>query len=512
MKTRKLAAAWGLACYIAAVHFSTASIASPKDSDASKVLQPSTVAIVKVDQAALAEPAGLLTAEELQPLIQVMQILSAGDDAWLTFELTPSIFTPSVRLYGVADDTSIDELNKSLDGTGYGPAIESGDLRVIELTKWAKSSSQQHTVDTQRAEMLAAAMATVEDSAISCVVLPPQAIWRAYEETFTSLPPEFGGGPITTLTRGMQWAGIKIDPVKTTVHAHIQSESASDAKALAEIWPKLLNGLIAAIPLKRADTLKDSLRSVSDATKTTVGSSAVQVTLDASNLTGLAGDSVKTLLGQTAAPLLARRKQEQLRTMMLAIHNHESAYRSFPPSKKARKLEGGKSGLSWRVHVLPFMGKEAQALWSEFNLEESWDSEHNKKLLSRMPDVYGLPNGLLGSTAIKSGYTTWLAPEGEKCWMGQPKAFSFGKVTDGTSNTIAIVRVKPELAVPWTAPQDYRFAPESPADGLATDASGSVDAAMLDGSSHRLPVDLEPETWKHLFEMNDGHVVNPHRE
>lgn len=511
MKTCKLAATWGLTYYFAFVLFLSPSIAAPEDSDAAKILQPTTVAVFKVDATALAEPAGLLAAEELQPIVRVMQILAAGDDAWLTFDLAPSIFAPSVRLYGVASDASVEELNKSLDGTGYGPAAEADGLRFVELTKWANASNQ-HVTDTQRTETLEAAMATVDDASIAGVVLPPVAIWRAYEETFTSLPPEFGGGPVKTLTRGMQWASITVDPVKMTAQTHIQSASPADAEALEEILPKLAHGVIAAIPLRRADNLKESLRNIVDATKTSVGESSIQVVLEASNLDGAAGDSINALIGQTTAPLLARRKQEQLKVLMLAILNHESAYRCFPPSQQARNQDDGSSGLSWRVHVLPFMGEEELALWKEFNRDEPWDSDHNMKLLEKMPKIYSLPSGLFANESIKPGYTTWLAPQGEKCWMGQPKAFSFEKVTDGSSNTISIVRVKPKLAVPWTAPQDYKFDPESPADGLATDVTGHVDAAMLDGSGHRISIDLKPQTWKHLFEMNDGHVVRPHRE
>ena len=39
--------------------------------------------------------------------------------------------------------------------------------------------------------------------------------------------------------------------------------------------------------------------------------------------------------------------------------------------------------------MLPYV--EEGELFKEFKLDEPWDSEHNKKLLARMPKVYAIP-------------------------------------------------------------------------------------------------------------------------
>lgn len=44
---------------------------------------------------------------------------------------------------------------------------------------------------------------------------------------------------------------------------------------------------------------------------------------------------------------------------------------------------------SWRVLLLPFLGEEE--LYKQFKLNEPWDSDHNIKLLSKMPAVYRAP-------------------------------------------------------------------------------------------------------------------------
>jgi hypothetical protein len=45
--------------------------------------------------------------------------------------------------------------------------------------------------------------------------------------------------------------------------------------------------------------------------------------------------------------------------------------------------KNGKRLLSWRVALLPYL--EEMLLYNEFNLNEPWDSEHNKKLIAKMP-------------------------------------------------------------------------------------------------------------------------------
>jgi hypothetical protein len=45
--------------------------------------------------------------------------------------------------------------------------------------------------------------------------------------------------------------------------------------------------------------------------------------------------------------------------------------------------------LSWRVLVLPYLGQEE--LFAQFRLTEPWDSDHNVRLLDRMPSTYAPP-------------------------------------------------------------------------------------------------------------------------
>ena len=70
------------------------------------------------------------------------------------------------------------------------------------------------------------------------------------------------------------------------------------------------------------------------------------------------------------------------------MHNYHSANNTFP--RAASIDENGKPLLSWRVAILPYLGH--QELYNKFNLDEPWDSAHNKALLKEMPPVYSCPN------------------------------------------------------------------------------------------------------------------------
>ena len=90
--------------------------------------------------------------------------------------------------------------------------------------------------------------------------------------------------------------------------------------------------------------------------------------------------------------------QNNLKQLAIAVHNYASTYQNRLPSA-AIYSKDGKPLLSWRVTLLPYV--EEDALYKEFKLDEPWDSEHNKKLLARMPKVYAPP--VPGKTKVPYG-------------------------------------------------------------------------------------------------------------
>ncbi len=197
-----------------------------------------------------------------------------------------------------------------------------------------------------------------------------------------------------------------------------------------------------------------------------------------------------------------------LRTVALAWHNYHDVYRGMPAAYNTD--EEGKPLLSWRVHILPYLGH--QDLYNEFHLDEPWSSEHNRKLIRRMPREYKAPGSL-----SEPGKTNYLGIIGDQAVLVGPKEADFGKqppvgsgfrdITDGTSNTFGAVEVIDELAVIWTKPDDFEPDKENPTEGLVGLRPGVFLAMMCDGSVCAVSQNIDKKTLKALFTRNGGEVV-----
>src|SRR5262249_13923767 len=80
--------------------------------------------------------------------------------------------------------------------------------------------------------------------------------------------------------------------------------------------------------------------------------------------------------------------QNNLRQIRMALHNLRDVNGFLPAGYYDKSGKG--LGLSWRVAILPYI--EEAKLWQEFHLDEPWNSEHNKKLITKMPKTYAPPD------------------------------------------------------------------------------------------------------------------------
>jgi type II secretory pathway pseudopilin PulG len=204
-----------------------------------------------------------------------------------------------------------------------------------------------------------------------------------------------------------------------------------------------------------------------------------------------------------AAREAARRNQSMnnMKQLMLSLLNYEAAERTYPAY--ANFNADGKPLLSWRVHILPFL--EQQALYQQFHLDEPWDSDHNKKLIAKMPAVFLNPGSNL---ALGDGKTSYLGVKGEdSLFDGSEKGRSMRELTDGTSNSIALVAVDDDAAVIWTKPADWE--PDAadlmkPFDGPHP---GGFLTAFCDGSVRFMSKTIDPTLFKSLLTVDGGEVV-----
>ena len=205
-----------------------------------------------------------------------------------------------------------------------------------------------------------------------------------------------------------------------------------------------------------------------------------------------------------AARTAARRNDSlaHLRDFAIALQNYHDTKGEFPAH--ASYSEDGKPLLSWRVHLLPYM--EEVQLYRQFHLDEPWDSEHNKQLIAKMPDIFQSPSSPLERA---DGKTLYMAPIGKGFVMdGTKDGVGIRQITDGTSKTIVVVEANPEKAVIWTKPDDLKVDLENPADGLGGLYAGVFQAAFADGFAKGISNSLDPKILKGLFTRNGREVFN----
>jgi hypothetical protein len=345
---------------------------------------------------------------------------------------------------------------------------------------------------------LAAAFAAAGDTAAQVILIPPADTTRVVEELMPQLPAELGGGPSSVLTRGIRWAAVGIDvSPRTTFRLAIQSQDAQAALALRE---KLV-GLLCL-----AGALPDVQKQVPDFQAV---AAFLAPKVEGDRLTVFSDDKTESFqraLGAIVQPIAEAEARlassNSLKEIALGILNYEAANRHFP--LPASRSPDGKPLLSWRVHILPYLGENA--FYKQFRLDEPWDSPHNLALVEKMPSVYRLP-----LSKSPAGRTNYLLPVGNGAVFEPDKSIMFKDITDGSSNTIMVVTVDDAHAAIWTKPDDWPFDPQHPTAGLGHFFKRGFATAFCDGSVHTLAWPEKPKDLarlRALFTRASGETID----
>jgi len=187
--------------------------------------------------------------------------------------------------------------------------------------------------------------------------------------------------------------------------------------------------------------------------------------------------------------------QNNLKQIGLAYHVYFDANKVLPAHAIYSK-DGKTPLLSWRVAILPYI--EHGPLYNQFKLDEPWDSEHNKKLIAKMPRIYEAPNDKKAE-----GMTYYQVFTGPDTPHDGSKALKLFDITDGTSNTILAVEAKD--AVIWTKPADLTLPKQkdriTPIGGLF---KNGTNALFFDGSVRFLARDVSGEQLRALVTPRGG--------
>ncbi len=166
-----------------------------------------------------------------------------------------------------------------------------------------------------------------------------------------------------------------------------------------------------------------------------------------------------------------------LRQIGIALHEYHDAYGAFPPAYTV-DADGNRLH-SWRTLILPFFdtGLPDELHDCKIDPTKPWDDPANAKALANMESVFHCP-----SADIPQYHTTYLAVVTPNSCLRPARPRPLSEVTDHPGQTLMVIEVPLEHAVPWMAPQD---ADEQMVLDIGSDSDlshpGEFFAAFVDG-------------------------------
>ncbi|HEY3964713.1 MAG TPA: DUF1559 domain-containing protein [Planctomycetaceae bacterium] len=180
-----------------------------------------------------------------------------------------------------------------------------------------------------------------------------------------------------------------------------------------------------------------------------------------------------------------RRSQcrNNLRQIARALLSYEYQHHALPPAYTVDV--DGKPLHSWRTLILPYL--DHAPLYNSIDLSKPWDDPANEAAFNTHVAVFDCPSdsGLRDPTTSSGprNYTTYLASVGPNACFRLTEPRLLSEITDGTPNTLMLIEVASDQAVPWMSPQDADEAMimSIPAHPKLTH-TGGTHAALCDGS------------------------------
>ncbi len=324
---------------------------------------------------------------------------------------------------------------------------------------------------------------------------PPEAM--AFLSTFSPLWEQTNGGALgLTLADGMTLAGhvrCQSPEAAETVHKTLEALLALGGNSLpqAELHAQQLPPGPRAASLALLKQAKQLLESE----KLSRDDKTVQ-------LTATSGIDAKLILNLLLPAVHASRKaaaqsqsSNNLRQLGLAMYNYLEIHKRFPPAVVMGP--DGKTPHSWRIELLPYL--DGTALYNEYKMDEPWDSENNKRVLTKMPTIFRHPSDSPDSTN-----TSYLAITGEKTLFSGTQGTQLSDVLDGTALTILLVEVKSDI--PWTKPVDLAYTPGTVPE-VGGWSEGGYHVGLADGSVRFFRHGIEKSVLERLITVADGKTV-----
>ena len=456
-------------------------------------LTQTSVAILCLDLHRLEVEAHQELLNQLSKLVPQLPLLSNGfpaptetngqvDELFIIFDFIGSPEQFAFAVFLPSKEKRLLELNNAnLKGTMESRLI--GPPVLLDHLKTKPPGSER--------PYLKRAFSRYQGATIQFVIAPTADQQRVLREMLPDLSGDLGDAQGVDLADGFLYLAGGMNDLNSL---EISLETSSEKSA--EAWKQAIAGLLGRIAKNEALLAKvpDAAALAASLVPQQKGS---QLTISRDQTSKISASILQHFQEVITADARRRESANNLKHLGLAFHNFHDKYQSFPPA--ASFDADGKPLLSWRVFLLPALGE--QKLYEQFRLNEPWDSEHNKALVDKMPEIFQSPR-----TPALPGHTVFQVITGEKTLFAGKSGKGMPDIKDGTSNTVLVVETIAERAVPWTKPADPELDPAAPNTGLVEGRDGFW-TTFCDGSARFISKDVAPETLLKLFMPADGQVI-----
>ncbi|WP_425400611.1 DUF1559 domain-containing protein [Aeoliella sp.] len=163
-----------------------------------------------------------------------------------------------------------------------------------------------------------------------------------------------------------------------------------------------------------------------------------------------------------------------MKMILLGLQGYHDANGELPPAYTVD--DNGNRLHSWRTLILPYM--EGTTVYKSIDLTKPWDDPANAEARESVVETYVCPSASYEDEHL----TTYVAVVGPEFLFSGPTSRTFVDVSDGLSNTIAVVEIGLEHAVHWMSPEDVDENFVLNTEGaMETGHSGIFIAGFLDG-------------------------------
>lgn len=213
----------------------------------------------------------------------------------------------------------------------------------------------------------------------------------------------------------------------------------------------------------------------------------------------------------------ARRTQSKnnLKQLMLAIHNFESTFGHLPPGTMPNAALQPEERISWLASLLPYV--ELGPLYNQMDQKSAWDQGANEAISQTPLTVFVHPT-MTGQAPAMSNYVgiAGLGAEGPTLDAKNPKAGAFAyekkrgfrDVADGLSNTAFVAETN--RGAPWMQGGESTIRPltQQPyiggPDGIGGISVGGANVGMGDGSVRFISDKVDPKVMEALSTIAGG--------